>query len=163
MTDLPYFFPPDSPQTSPAYPVLIIPIVIFLLLTFYAGIIAVIMLVKKLLPFNNACHCKGEFIKQSFPSCLERMRYLAERCNINIPSPSNLIDERCRAIIATCQCGGYLRSIFYAMKEFKDSIVNFCQCCNNCNMCHCPECNCTCTKPECNEINCGCFSINFKQ
>ena len=163
MTDPPYFFPPDSPQVSPTSPVLYIPIVILLLLAFYAVVIAVILLVKKFLRLEKYCHCKDTILGPSFPSCLQGMRYLAERCNMNIPSPSNFVDERCLAITAACQCGFYLRSISGAIKDFKDSIVHFCRCCNNCKICHYPECNCTCNKPECNEINCGCFSINFKQ
>ena len=163
MTDTPYFYLPDSTQNLLAYPILYIPVIIILLLTFYAGFIAVILLVKKFLRFDKCCHYKDEIIRPSFPSCLEGVRYFAEQCNLSIPSPSNFIDERCRAIVSACQCCHCLRSISDSMKDFKDSIVNFGQFCIYCDMCHCPECNCTCTRPECNEINCGCFSINFKQ
>eukprot|EP00800_Vazella_pourtalesii_P022884 TRINITY_DN9084_c0_g1_i1.p1 TRINITY_DN9084_c0_g1~~TRINITY_DN9084_c0_g1_i1.p1 ORF type:complete len:167 (-),score=1.25 TRINITY_DN9084_c0_g1_i1:176-676(-) len=163
MTDQPYFFPPGSSQTSRTYPALYIPIVLLSLLVLYTVVIAVILLVKKFLLFYKCCYCNDGITRPYIPSCLEGLRYFAERCNLDIPSPSNFIDQRFRVIIAACNCCSCLRSISGALKDLKDSVLNLCQCCNNCGMCHYPECNCTCNKPECNEINCGCFSINFRQ
>ena len=156
-----YFFPPNSSQVPQYNTIPYILIIILILLIIYTGVIATILLINKFLNVANCCPFKDRAQEVSCPSCLEGMRYTAERCNVDIPSPFSVVRLCTQEISASCKCGSCLRECSKTIKQIRDGFVICCQCCKVCDVFHFPECKCNCTKPECNEINCGCFSINF--
>ena len=161
MSNSSYFFPSDSSQVFSTRTIPYIPIIILLLLILYTGVIATILLLKKFIRIGKCCPCKDRVEGISCPSCLEGIRFTAERCNVGIPSPSSIVKMCTQEMGAACMCGNCWRDCSDSMKHIRDGFANCCQCCKVCDVIHFPECKCSCSKPECNEINCGCFSINF--
>ena len=155
-----YLFPPNSSQFSPST-IPYIPIIILGLLFIYTGLIATFLLLKKFVSVAMCCPCKDRVEEVSCPSCLEGMKYTAERCNIDIPSPSSVVKLCTQEIRAACKCNRYLGDCSGSFQHIRDGFTGCCQCYKLCDGLRFPECKCNCTTPECNEINCGCFTINF--